>query len=228
MIQMQTYLKVADNTGAKELMCIRVLGGSRKRYANIGDVVVASVKKAAPGGTVKKGEVVRAVIVRSAKGLRREDGTYIRFDENAAVIIKEDKNPRGTRIFGPVARELREKDYTKLRKFCKEVSQSMNHIHVKTGDTVVMLSGKDKGKQGKVLQVSPKEQKVIVEGLNMVTKHVKPRKQGDPAGIMKAESAVYACKVMAVCPKCGKATRLAHKVEGDTKTRVCKHCGASY
>ena len=97
----------------------------------------------------------------------------------------------------------------------------MNHIHVKTGDTVVMLSGKDKGKQGKVLQVSPKEQKVIVEGLNMVTK-------GDPAGIMKAESAVYACKVMAVCPKCGKATRLAHKVEGDTKTRVCKHCGASY
>ena len=118
MIQMQTYLKVADNTGAKELMCIRVLGGSRKRYANIGDVVVASVKKAAPGGTVKKGEVVRAVIVRSAKGLRREDGTYIRFDENAAVIIKEDK---GTRIFGPVARELREKDYTKILSLAPEV-----------------------------------------------------------------------------------------------------------
>ena len=121
MIQMQTYLKVADNTGAKELMWIRVLGGSRKRYANIGDVVVASVKKAAPGGTVKKGEVVRAVIVRSAKGLRREDGTYIRFDENAAVIIKEDKNPRGTRIFGPVARELREKDYTKILSLAPEV-----------------------------------------------------------------------------------------------------------
>ena len=121
MIQMQTYLKVADNTGAKELMCIRVLGGSRKRYANIGDVVVASVKKAAPGGTVKKGEVVRAVIVRSAKGLRREDGTYIRFDENAAVIIKEDKNPRGTRIFGPVVRELREKDYTKILSLAPEV-----------------------------------------------------------------------------------------------------------
>ena len=121
MIQMQTYLKVADNTGAKELMCIRVLGGSRKRYANIGDVVVASVKKAAPGGTVKKGEVVRAVIVRSAKGLRREDGTYIRFDENAAVIIKEDKNPRGTRIFGPVAIELREKDYTKILSLAPEV-----------------------------------------------------------------------------------------------------------
>ena len=122
MIQMQTYLKVADNTGAKELMCIRVLlGGSRKRYANIGDVVVASVKKAAPGGQVKKGDVVKAVIVRSAKGLRREDGTYIRFDENAAVIIKEDKNPRGTRIFGPVARELREKEYMKILSLAPEV-----------------------------------------------------------------------------------------------------------
>ena len=121
MIQPQTRLKVADNSGAKEIMCIRVLGGSRKRYANIGDVVVASVKKAAPGGQVKKGEVVKAVIVRSAKGLRREDGTYIRFDENAAVIIKEDKNPRGTRIFGPVARELREKDYMKILSLAPEV-----------------------------------------------------------------------------------------------------------
>ena len=111
MIQMQTRMKVADNTGAKELMCIRVLGGSGRRYANIGDVVVCSVKKATPGGVVKKGDVVKAVIVRSVKGLRREDGTYIRFDENAAVIIRDDKNPRGTRIFGPVARELREKDY---------------------------------------------------------------------------------------------------------------------
>ena len=108
MVQQQTYLKVADNTGAKELMVIRVLGGSGRRYANIGDLVVASVKKAAPGGMVKKGDVVRAVIVRSVKGVRREDGTYIRFDENAAVIVREDKNPRGTRIFGPIARELRE------------------------------------------------------------------------------------------------------------------------
>ena len=121
MIQMQTYLKVAVNTGAKELMCIRVLGGSRRRYANIGDVVVASVKKAAPGGMVKKGDVVKAVIVRSVKGVRREDGTYIRFDENAAVIVKEDKNPRGTRIFGPVARELRDKDYLKILSLAPEV-----------------------------------------------------------------------------------------------------------
>jgi len=120
-IQQQSYLKVADNTGAKELMCIRVLGGSGKRYANIGDVVVASVKKATPGGVVKKGEIVRAVIVRTASGVRRDDGTYIRFDENAAVIIREDKNPRGTRIFGPVARELREKDYLKILSLAPEV-----------------------------------------------------------------------------------------------------------
>jgi len=120
-IQQQTYLKVADNTGAKEIMCIRVLGGSGRRYGNIGDVVVASVKKAAPGGVVKKGEVIKAVIVRTAKGVRREDGTYIRFDENAAVIIRDDKTPRGTRIFGPVARELRERDYLKILSLAPEV-----------------------------------------------------------------------------------------------------------
>ena len=120
MVQMQTYLKVADNTGAKELMCFRVLGGTRKRYANIGDVVVCSVKKAAPGGTVKKGDVVKAVIVRSKQGLRRDDGSYIRFDENAAVIVMADKNPKGTRIFGPVARELRDAGYTKIMSLAPE------------------------------------------------------------------------------------------------------------
>ena len=114
MIQQQTRLKVADNTGAKEIMCIRVLGGSKKKYANIGDIIVASVKKATPGGVVKKGDVVKAVVVRSVKGLRREDGSYIRFDENAAVIIREDKNPVGTRIFGPVARELREREFMRI------------------------------------------------------------------------------------------------------------------
>ena len=121
MIQQESYLKVADNTGAKEIHCIRVLGGSKRKYGNIGDVIVASVRKAAPGGTVKKGEVVKAVIVRSKRGVRREDGTYVRFDENAAVLIKEDKNPRGTRIFGPVARELREKDYMKILSPAPEV-----------------------------------------------------------------------------------------------------------
>ena len=121
MIQQESRMKVADNTGAKELLCIRVLGGTGRRYANIGDVVVCSVKKAAPGGIVKKGDVVKAVVVRSAKGLRRADGSYIKFDENAAVIIKEDKTPRGTRIFGPVARELREKEYTKILSLAPEV-----------------------------------------------------------------------------------------------------------
>ena len=121
MIQQQTYLKVADNTGAKEIMCIRVLGGSGRRYANIGDVIVASVKKATPGGVVKKGDVVKAVVVRTVSGVRRDDGTYIRFDENAAVLIKEDKTPRGTRIFGPVARELRDKDYMKILSLAPEV-----------------------------------------------------------------------------------------------------------
>ena len=121
MIQQQTYLKVADNTGAKEIMCIRVLGGSGRRYANIGDVIVASVKKAAPGGVVKKGDVVKAVVVRTVSGVRRDDGTYIRFDENAAVLIKEDKTPRGTRLFGPVARELRDKDYMKILSLAPEV-----------------------------------------------------------------------------------------------------------
>ena len=121
MIQQQTVLRVADNTGAKELMCIRCLGGSFRKFANIGDVIVASVKSAAPGGMVKKGDVVKAVIVRSKKGIKRPDGSYIRFDENAAVIIKEDKNPRGTRIFGPVARELRDKDYMKILSLAPEV-----------------------------------------------------------------------------------------------------------
>ena len=121
MIQQESYLKVADNTGAKEIKCIRVLGGSKVKYGNIGDVIVASVRKSTPGGTVKKGEVVKAVIVRSAKGVRRADGTYVRFDDNAAVLIKDDKNPRGTRIFGPVARELRDKDYMKILSLAPEV-----------------------------------------------------------------------------------------------------------
>ncbi len=121
MIQVQSLMKVADNTGAKELMCIRVLGGTGRRYANIGDVVVCAVKKASPGGIVKKGDVVKAVIVRSVKGLRRADGSYIKFDENAAVIVNEDKNPKGTRIFGPVARELRENEFTKILSLAPEV-----------------------------------------------------------------------------------------------------------
>ena len=121
MIQQESYLKVADNTGAKEIKTIRVLGGSKRKFGNIGDVIVASVRKAQPGGQVKKGEVVRAVIVRSSRGVRRADGSYVRFDDNAAVLIRDDKNPRGTRIFGPVARELRDKDYMKILSLAPEV-----------------------------------------------------------------------------------------------------------
>ena len=121
MIQQESFLKVADNTGAKEIKCIRVLGGSGRKYGNIGDVIVASVRKAAPGGSVKKGDVVKAVVVRTSKAVRRADGTYVRFDDNAAVLIKDDKNPRGTRIFGPVARELRDKDYMKILSLAPEV-----------------------------------------------------------------------------------------------------------
>ena len=121
MIQQQSKLKVADNTGAKELMCIRCLGGSHRKFAGVGDVIIASVKSAIPNGIVKKGDVVKAVVVRSQKGVRRQDGTYIRFDENAAVLIRDDKNPRGTRIFGPIARELREKEYTKILSLAPEV-----------------------------------------------------------------------------------------------------------
>ena len=121
MIQQQTLLNVADNSGAKEIMCIRVLGGSKRKFGNIGDVIVASVKKATPGGVVKKGDVVKAVIVRSVRGLRRADGSYIKFDENAAVIIKDDKQPRGTRIFGPVARELRYREFNKILSLAPEV-----------------------------------------------------------------------------------------------------------
>ena len=121
MIQEESYLKVADNTGAKEIHTIRVLGGSKRKYGNIGDVIVASVRKATPGGTVKKGDVVKAVIVRTKRGVRRENGIYVRFDENAAVIIKEDKNPKGTRIFGPVARELRDKEFMKILSLAPEV-----------------------------------------------------------------------------------------------------------
>ena len=121
MIQQQSLMKVADNTGAKELMCIRVLGGTGRRYANIGDVVVCAVKKAAPGGVVKKGDVVKAVVVRTRHGAKRADGSYIKFDENAAVIIRDDKTPRGTRIFGPVARELRDRDYLKILSLSPEV-----------------------------------------------------------------------------------------------------------
>ena len=176
--------------------------------------------------------MVKAVIVRSAKGVRRADGSYVRFDDNAAVLIKEDKNPRGTRIFGPsgprAARQgLHEDPVPGSRSAVREGMRRMNKMSIKKDDVVVVLSGKDKGKQGKVLEVQPKAGKVIVEKVNVVSRHTKPRKQGDQGGILKKEAPIYACKVQRVCPKCNKPTRPAHKLLADgKKVRVCKKCGA--
>ena len=224
MIQQETRLKVADNTGAKELLCIRVMGGSTRRYANIGDVIVASVKDATPGGVVKKGDVVKAVVVRTVKGARRKDGSYIKFDENAAVIIKDDKNPRGTRIFGPVARELREKQFMKIVSLAPEVLEEVSAVHkIKKGDLVKVITGKDKDKTGKVLSVNVKKNTVLVEGCNMVTKHTKPSAANQQGGIIHQEGALDISNVMLVVD--GKATRVGFKVEDGKKVRVAKATG---
>ncbi len=223
MIQQETRLKVADNTGAKELLCIRVMGGSTRRYASVGDIIVASVKDATPGGVVKKGDVVKAVVVRTVNGTRRKDGSYIRFDENAAVIIKDDKTPRGTRIFGPVARELRDKQFMKIASLAPEVLKggAGKMMKLKKGDTVKVIAGKDKDKEGKVLAV--KDGKVLVEGVNMVTKHTKPSAANQQGGIVNKEAPIDASNVMLVVK--GKATRVGFKMEGDKKVRVAKATG---
>ena len=209
MIQQESRLRVADNTGAKEILCIRVLGGSTRRYANIGDVIVATVKDATPGGVVKKGDVVRAVVVRTKKGARRKDGSYIKFDENAAVIIKDDMNPKGTRIFGPVARELRDK------KFMKIVSLAP--------DLVKVIAGKDKDKEGKVIAVDHKKGTVTVEGANMITKHTKPSPANQQGGIVSQEGPMDVSNVMLVHN--GKTTKIGYKVVDGKKVRVARATG---
>ena len=227
MIQQESRLKVADNTGAKELLCIRVLGGSTRRYASIGDIIVATVKDATPGGVVKKGDVVKAVVVRSVKGARRKDGSYIRFDENAAVIIKDDLNPRGTRIFGPVARELREKHFMKIVSLASGSTVGrclrMSTMKIKKGDTVKVIAGKDKDKEGKVIAVNKKDGKVLVEGVNMLTKHTKPSAANQNGGIVHQEGYIDASNVMYVHK--GQATRVGFKMDGDKKVRFAKKTG---
>ena len=176
MIQQESRLKVADNTGAREILCIRVMGGSHRRYARVGDIIVATVKAATPQGTVKKGEVVKAVVVRTKKPYGRDDGTLIGFDENAAVIIDNQNNPRGTRIFGPgrprAAREELHEDRQPRSRGALEMAATMK---IKKGDTVQVLAGKDRGKQGRVLEARPSDGRVIVENLNVVKRHTKPR-----------------------------------------------------
>ena len=226
MVQQESRLKVADNTGAKELLVIRVMGGSTRRYANIGDVIVATVKDATPGGVVKKGDVVKAVVVRSVKGARRKDGSYIKFDENAAVIIKDDKTPKGTRIFGPVARELREKQFMKIVSLAPEVlseDEDMETMKIKKGDMVKVIAGKDKNKEGKVISINKKDNKVLVEGIKMVTKHAKPSMANQQGGILHQEAPIDLSNVMLLHN--GKATRVGFKMDGDKKVRVAKATG---
>ena len=226
MVQQETRLKVADNTGAKELLCIRVMGGSTRRYANIGDIITATVKDATPGGVVKKGDVVKAVVVRTVKGARRKDGSYIKFDENAAVIIKDDKTPRGTRIFGPVARELRDKQFMKIVSLAPEVLYEvlkMASMKIKKGDTVKVIAGRDKDKEGKVIAVNKKEGTLLVEGVNMITKHAKPSMTNQQGGIIQQEGPIDASNVMYLHK--GKATRVGFKMDGDKKVRFAKSTG---
>jgi len=206
MIQQETYLTVADNSGAKRLQCIRVLGSNR-RFAHVGDVIVATVKDALPNMGVKKSEVVKAVIVRTKATLRRNTGNSIRFDDNAAVLINEDKNPKGTRVFGPVARELRDKNYTKIVSLAPEVIYMLDSLkqkknfqrikmRIKTGDLVKVINGKDKGKTGEVLKTIPLENRVVVKGINLRTKHVKPTQEGETGRILTEEASLHASNVM--------------------------------
>jgi large subunit ribosomal protein L14 len=203
MIQQESRLKVADNTGAREVLCIRVRGGSHRRYAGVGDVIVCTVKQAIPHGSVKKGDVVTAVVVRTKKQFGRDDGTYIAFDENAAVLIDAANNPRGTRIFGPVARELR----------------------------VRIITGKDKGKTGRVLRVDPEKDKVYVEGANIIKRHTRPRSLRDTqraqelGGIIEKEGPIHVSNVMLIDPDSGEPTRVAIKRQGGRRVRVAKKSG---
>ena len=216
---------MADNSGAKEVLCIRVLGGTKRRYASIGDVFVATVKDAIPGAAVKKGEVVKCVVVRVKKEKRRPDGSYIRFDENAAVLINEQMNPRGTRIFGPVGRELRDKKFMKIVSLAPEVLV-MAGLKIKKGDRVRVLTGKDRGKDGNVTRVLPAAGKVIVDGVNVAKKHQRATKATMQGGIIDKDMPLPVANVALLCPACGKATRVGYKIDGDgTKVRVCKKCG---
>ena len=201
MVQQETRLKVADNTGAKEILCIRVMGGSTRRYANIGDVIVATVKEATPGGVVKKGDVVKAVVVRSVKGARRKDGSYIKFDENAAVIIKDDISGSGSIIGGA----------------------TMSAVRIKKGDTVKVIAGKDKGKEGKVLSVNAKNHTALVEGVNMVTKHAKPSAANQQGGILHQEAPIDISNI-AYSLK-GKETKIGYDFKDGKKVRVAKATG---
>ena len=226
MIQMQTMLEVADNTGARQVMCIKVLGGSKRRYASVGDIIKVSIKDAAPRGRVKKGDVYNAVVVRTAKGVRRPDGSLIKFDGNAAVLLNNKLEPIGTRIFGPVTRELRTERFMKIvslaPKCCKE---RLSMQKIRKGDDVIVLTGKDKGKRGAVLRVL--DGKLIVEGVNVVKKHQKPNPvKGVQGGVVEKTMPIDVSNVALFNPATQKADRVGFKLlEDGRKVRVFKSNG---
>ena len=215
MIQQESRLTVADNSGAKEVLCIRVLGGTGKRYASIGDKIVVTVKNALPSGNIKKGTVIKAVVVRTKKEIRRNDGSYIRFDDNACVLLNTAGEMIGTRIFGPVARELREKQYMKIVSLAPEVliiiKNMSKKLHIKKGDTVMVIAGDSKGQQGRVLEVDIEKDKTIVEGVNLVSKHTKPDQKTPKGGIIEKEAPIHISNLK-VIDGSGKPTRIGRKM----------------
>ena len=228
MIQMRSILDVADNSGARKIAVINPIGGSTGRYARIGDIVTASVKEATPDATVKKGQVVKAVIVRTRKELRRKDGTYIRFDRNAAVLINNEGEPIGTRVFGPVARELRERRFMKIISLAPEVLCAMPRLvtAIKKNDNVLVITGRDRGKRGRVLRVLPDKGRVIVEGVNFIKRHTRPNPQKNiKGGIVEREASLNASNVQLVCPECRRAD--AHRPAAARRRHaraVCRKC----
>src|SRR5471030_2518789 len=225
MIQTETRLEVADNTGAREVMCIKVLGGSKRRYAGIGDVIKVTVKVAAPRGRVKKGEIYNAVVVRTAKGVRRQDGSLVKFDGNAAVLLNAKLEPIGTRIFGPVTRELRTEKFMKIVSLAPEVLQGVVMDKIRKNDEVIVLTGKDKGKRG-VVQQRIDAERVLVEGINVAKKATKPNPMtGVQGGIVDKTMPIHVSNVALFNAATGKADRVGFKDVDGKKVRVFKSSG---
>ena len=216
MVQVESRLRVADNTGAREILCIRIMGGSKRRYASVGDVIVGTVKQAVPNGAIKKGDVVRAVVVRTRKEHGRDDGTFIAFDENAAVIIDNAQNPsRGPRA---AREELHEDHLARPR-------GAVMPARIRKGDRVMVISGKDRGKSGLVMEVRPREQRVIVEGLNIVKRHTKPRPPNEPGGVIEKPAPIHLSNVALIDPKDDRPTRVRIQEVDGKRVRISARSG---
>ena len=228
MIQMQSILNIADNSGARSVMCIKVLGGSKRRYANVGDIIKVAVREAIPTGKVKKGQVVNALVVRTKKGVRRRDGSLIKFDENAAGLLNQQNAPIGTRVFGPVTRELRSGNFMKILSLAPEVLKMKSNVRtrLKTGDEVVVIAGRDVGKTGTITSI--KKNKAFVTGINIVKKHTKPNPQlGITGGIVEQESPIDLSNIQIWDSKTKKGSRISMKIDEKTgkKERLNKKTG---